>query len=90
MQCHQVDRKGEKSVIGTHYPAVAVVVELGKPIDKRPHFGVVSVKNVRSVLVHLNAMVFLAVAVATDVAAAVDQEYCLASIGHAAGEDASE
>ena len=73
-----------------NHPTVAVVVELRKPIDKCPYLGIVGVKNVWSVLVDLDAVAFLAVAVATNVAAAIDEEHHLASVGHAACKDAAK
>jgi hypothetical protein len=69
---------------------VAVVVELGKTIDKRPHLRIIGVEDMRSVLVDLNALDFLAVAVAANVAAAINEQHRLASIGHAARKYAAK
>ena len=47
-------------------------------------------EDMRSVLVDLDALDFLAVAVAANVGAAIDQEHHLASIGHVARKHAAK
>ena len=87
MKCCQIDRKREHSTAEIDFGSVAEAAEACELVDEVPDAFVVGMKDVRAVLMDMDAADVVRVAVSRNMASFLDDEALCARVGHLSCED---